>query len=161
MSFGITSTLLSVRVNPLGAAPFEGGIFLRDATSASREPETLGSRLNEPGVSFLPLSIDGRIEMLHLGAVAFFERTGDLPEIDRLREMEVRGTPVAITLTDGGVLRGDLLAMTRPEGRRLSDLLNHADRFFLVLDRSRALYVRREAVLRVRSTEIRGEIRGL
>jgi hypothetical protein len=156
MSFGIASSLLAVRFGPLGSAPFDAGIFLREVSAASRAPETLGSRLNEPGVRFLPISFDGRIEMIHLVAIGFVERIGELAEIDRLLELGVQRVPVAITLTDATVVHGDLLAMTRPEGDRLSDLLNHADRFVLVADRSRALYVRRDAILRVRSTALRG-----
>ena len=66
----------------------------------------------------------------------------------------MRGMPVAVHLADATEVHGDLLALTRPEGSRLSDLLNHADRFLLLADRTRALYVRREAILRVRSTAL-------
>jgi len=155
MSFGIDSSLLSVRIAPLGGAPFDAGIFLREASAASREPETLGSRLNEPSVSFLPLSIDGEVEMIHLGSIGFVERTGELPEVERLIELGVRGVPVAIRLVDATALNGNVLAMTRPEESRLSDLLNHGDRFLLLVDPTRVLYVRRDAILRVRSTALR------
>lgn len=156
MSYGITSSLLQVRIGPLQGEPFAAALFVRDASAVTGEPETLGSRLNEPRVTFLPLSRDGEVEMLHLGGIAYVESAEELPEVARLLELGVRGEPVEVTLVNGESVHGRLTVMTPPGERRLSDLLNHADRFLLLADRRGGHYVRRDAILRVRSTALRG-----
>ena len=98
MSFGIASSLLAVRIAPLGGAPFDAGIFLREASAASRDagdPRLAAQRAGRE----LPPAVDRR------------QDRDDPPRIDRVRrdgsascprsiacsELGVRGVPVAVT----------------------------------------------------------------
>jgi hypothetical protein len=150
-SFGIVSNLLPVRLILLWGEGRAGALFLRDAHAPTGEPESVGARLNDPDTRFLPLSVHGVIELVRLGALACVECMGEPPEVTRLVENGARREPVSVELMTGEVIRGDLLAYAPPTRARLSDLLNQAERFFLLAREGRAVYVNREAVATVRA----------
>jgi hypothetical protein len=114
--------------------------------------ETLGDRLEEPGVRFLPVEVEGAIEFLQLASIAYFEYEGALPEMSRLADMGAWREAVEITLSNGNPLSGDLVYLLPPERRRVSDLLNDRGRFVLLVDDTHARYVNRNAIERVRPT---------
>lgn len=149
--FTIASDLLPVRLILEWGEARAGALFLRDTHAATGEPESLGARLNEEGVRFVPFSCHGAVELVHLAAIACVEHQGELPEIARLVELGARREPVTIELMTGEVLRGDLLAYAPPDRSRLSDLLNRVDRFFPLVSAGRTVYLHREAVATVRS----------
>ena len=154
MSFGIESDPTPVRIVFLGGGEITGGLFVRRSASSRRRVETLGDRLDEPGVDFVPVETeDGGIEMVNVEGVAYLEQPGPPPEVAELRELGVPTGKVRVVLSSGEVLEGDFVASGPPERNRLSDLLNHSGRFFLLADGRRSVYVHRRAVSRVRSAE--------
>lgn len=150
-SYAIASNLLPVLLVLEWGEALTGNLFLRDTPSPSRDPENLGTRLNEPGTHFVPFERDGRVEFVRLGSVSYVEHPAELPEVRRLRELGARSEPVEVDLATGELLRGDLLDIAPPEHCRLSDLLNQADRFLLLASPGTTVYVARAAITRVRS----------
>ncbi len=150
-AFGIESAPLAVRLRLCTGALIGGGLLLRRTTTATHREETLGTRLNESGDAFLPLELDSGVELVRLASVIYFECPPDLSEIEGLRAIGAQTEPVEIELVTGELARGDLLCLAPPNRRRLSDLLNASDPFLLLVDASRALYVSRDAIARVRS----------
>lgn len=151
-SFGIVSNLIPVRFILQWGEARPGGLFLRELHMATGQPESVGGRLNDPDVQFVPFSVHGTVELVRLGAVAYLEHLGELPEIERLLDTGARREAVAIELMTGELIRGELLAYAPPERARLSDVLNQPERFFPVLAQGRTLYVNRDAVTTVRAT---------
>ena len=151
--FGIASTLLPVRLVLQWGESVSGALFLRKAPSPQREPETVGARLNEPDAQFLPFAAAGRVELVRLAAVAYLEHAGELPEVARLRELGAAAEPVEIELLTGETVEGELLAIARPDRRRLSDLLNRGETFLPLVSSGRVLFVNRDAMARVRGRE--------
>lgn len=156
MSFGIESDLAPVRIVLLGGTELTGSLFVRRSASRHRREETLGDRLKESGVDFVPLEVgDGRVEMLNVDGVAYLEHPGDLPEVAEMRELEVPAPRVRVVLHSGEALGGELFAFGPPDRDRLSDVLNRSGRFLLLADGERSLYVNRRAVSLVRPAEER------
>lgn len=154
--FEIESNLLPVRLVLQWGEALTGSLFLRDTPAPSGEPEGLGARLNERGTHFVPFDREGRVEFVRLGSVGYVEHPAELPEVRRLRELGARAEPVVLDLVTGELLRGGLLEIGPPEHRRLSDLLNRADRFLLLVTPDRTVYVARSAITRVRPEEPTG-----
>lgn len=155
-AFRMDSSLLPVRMVLLWGEAVNTALYLRDIASPSGEPEGLGARLNEPGVAFLPFSLEERTELVRLAAVAYLEHPGELPEVRRLRELGAATHPVEIELMTGELLRGELLGFGSPDHPRLSDLLNRGEHFLPVVDREsteRTRYVNRDAIARVRALD--------
>ena len=152
-AFGISATLLPVRLVLQWGEGVAGCLHLRDTPSPSGEREGLGARLNEPEASFLPFSPAGPgrgVELVNRATVAYVEHPGLLPEVARLRELGAAVHRVEIELTTGETLRGDLLAVAPPDRSRLSDLLNRGEAFLPLEDGGRTLFVHRDAIARVR-----------
>lgn len=153
MSFGIASELLQVRLVPHHGEPFPAGLFVRQTGTASGEPETVLSRLNESGDAFLPVAVGDALnglDLVQLGAIDRIECTEPMPEVEHLRAIGALEEPVEILFASGDTVRGTLLMLSPRNDRRLSDLLNRSDPFVLVVNGQRTLYVRRGAILRVR-----------
>lgn len=150
-SFGIVSNLIPVRLLLQWGEARIGALFLRELTSASGEPESVGVRLNDPDIRFVPFSIHGQVELVRLDALACVEHAGELPEIRRLLETGACREEVSIELMTGEMIRGELVAHAPPERARLSDVLNQRDRFVPVLSGGSSLYVNRESIATVRS----------
>lgn len=148
-SYAIASNLLPVLLVQQWGEALTGSLFLRDTPLPSREPEDLGTRLNEPGTHFVPFDREGRVEFVRLGSVGYVEHPAELPEVRRLRELGAQSEPVELELVTGELLQGDLLDIAPPEHCRLSDLLNQADRFLLLASPGKTVYVAREAITRV------------
>lgn len=144
---------LPVTVVPVFGGAFEAVFFLRPAGAQGRRLETLADRLEEPGIGFLPVELDGTVEFLQLASIAYVEHEGPLPEMARLDDMGAWRESVEITLGDGHALSGDLVYLLPPERRRVSDLLNDRGRFVLLVDDTHARYVNRSAIERVRPVE--------
>jgi hypothetical protein len=138
------------RVVPIHGEPLEAVFFLRPTGAQGRTSETLGERLAEPGVRFIPTEIDGGISFLRLSSLAYVEHFGELTELARLAELGAWREPVEISLVSGERLSGDLVYLMPPDRRRVSDLLNDAGRFLLLVDDNYARYVNRDAIEQVR-----------
>jgi hypothetical protein len=81
------------------------------------------------------------------------EALAPLPELDRFDQLGAVRQAVEVDLAGGGTLKGELVYSRPPGSQRVSDLLNAgAERFLLLIDEAaRALYVRRDELLRVRT----------
>lgn len=128
----------------------EASFYLRPSGLAGSGWESLGERLNDRGTRFLACHIDGRVELVHLDALAFVEVTGTLPEVTRREAVGATRLGAALSLRCGRSMSGEFLAILPPGRRRLSDLLNLPDeRFLLLINPAVTRYVHRDAIGRV------------
>lgn len=113
--------------------------------------ETVADRLNEPDVGFIPCEVAGRTELVRLNSISYVEIHGPAPEIKRLEEIGAARTAVQVEMDCGESLDGELVYESPPTTDRVSDLLNsRGDRFLLLACQDRTLFVRRDAITRVR-----------
>lgn len=113
--------------------------------------ETVADRLNEPAAAFIPCEVAGRTELVRLGSISYVEVEGMAPEVERLTEIGAIRQAVQLEMDCGETLDGELLYESPPTSDRVSDLLNSdGDRFLLLICPERTLFVRREAIYRVR-----------
>ena len=125
--------------------------FLHTASPHMFATETVADRLNDPETRFLPSEIDGRTALVRLSSLSYVEVHGLAPEAERLEEIGAMHTKVELELDCGDLLAGELVYEAPPTSDRVSDLLNsRATRFLLLASGGRTLFVRRDAVARVR-----------
>ena len=126
-------------------------LFLHTASPHQFATETVADRLNDPDRRFLPGEVEGRTELVRLSSLSYVEIHGLAPEIQRLEEIGAARTKVELELDCGDLLAGELLYEAPLTAARVSDLLNsRAARFLLLATGGRTLFVRRDAVARVR-----------
>jgi hypothetical protein len=129
----------------------EGFVFLSEFSEHTQGPERVGELLNHPD-SFLPLRDmrDERVYLHHKGAIVLLTVT----ERDwRDRELGELGLSpaeeVEITLVTGHGVTGLAYLDPRREHSRVSDLLNRADPFVVLLREEGVTYVAKGHILRV------------
>lgn len=126
-------------------------LYLRDATARGPSPETVAERLNALDGEFLPCEIGGETALVNLEWIAYVECPAGA-EPARPEDAACRRAPVDLELVTGETLAGDLVFVARPGRARVSDLLNStSDRFLHLVTAGVDRYVRRGAILRVRS----------
>lgn len=151
MAFTIEVNSVPTRLVDVRGESFEGRIFLHTVSDHDYQPETVRDRLNDPNTEFVPVEIDGKVDLVHLANVAYFEVLGDLAEIDELKSVGAKMAAASLLLTTGEELTGTLVYAARPGGGRVLDLLNSRDgRFVVLLDEQRVLFVSRDSILRAR-----------
>jgi hypothetical protein len=125
--------------------------FLHTVSPHLFAAETVADRLNDPEAVFLPCETGGRTELIRLSSLSYVEIHGLAPEIERLRETGAIRAKVELELDCGDSLTGELVYEAPPTTSRVSDLLNsRATRFLFLSAGERTLFVRRDAVARVR-----------
>lgn len=127
-------------------------VFFLHAVSRRRfDTETVADRLNDPETRFLPCEVEGRTELIRLSSLSYVEIHGMAPEMERLQETGGVRAKVELDLECGDSLAGELLYEAPPNTDRVSDLLNSfSNRFLLLASGERTLFVRRDAIARVR-----------
>lgn len=129
----------------------ELAFFLHTVSPHLFATETVADRLNDPAVRFLPCETDGRTELIRLSSLSYVEVHGLTPELERLHEIGAVRTEVEVELNCGDSLAGELIYEAPSNTDRVSDLLNsRATRFLLLASGERTLFVRRDAISRVR-----------
>jgi hypothetical protein len=150
VSFAVEVQTVAVRLVGAGLA-VDGEVFLH-VVGGSGHPETLGERLNDLSVRFLPCRVDGRVELVRVDGISFVEARAPLPELREIEEVGAVRQQVDVELAGGYHLGGELVYTRPPGSQRVSDLLNSgAERFLLLLDGDQARYLRRDALVRVRT----------
>lgn len=125
-------------------------VFLGAAHHRQYDTETLGERLNEEGLQFLPVATGEKFELLRLDYIADVQLDGVDPELEHLEGLGASRSAVTVHLSTGDTLRGDLVYVTPRERPRVSDVLNNREQqFFLLVEPGRSHYVNRKAVVRV------------
>ena len=125
--------------------------FLHTASPHHFATETVADRLNDPAARFLPCEIADQTELIRLSSLSYVEIHGLPPEMERLQEIGAVRRPVEIQLDCGETLAGELVYEAPQTTDRVSDLLNsNAARFLLLAIGDRTLFVRRDAIARVR-----------
>ena len=125
--------------------------FLHTVSPHLFATETVADRLNDPETEFLPCEVEGRTELLRLDSLSYVEIRGLAPEIERLDEIGAVHAQVELELDCGDSLAGELIYEAPPKAPRVSDLLNsRATRFLILASGDRTLFVRRNAIARVR-----------
>lgn len=138
-----------VREVPLEIATAYGSIlqatfFLHD--NGPRGPERLMERLNDAEM-FLPLrTADGAVQLWRKGAFHRLVCWEPLPELEEYRQAGVRRVSVRIVFPGGETLDGKVALLLPTMRRRVSDLFNHADRFFLMETGNGTVILNKEAV---------------
>ncbi len=129
---------------------FPASFYLRLASSEGLGRETLGERLNDPTTRFVPCKINGRVELLSLEGISYIRAAGPLPEVGRREELGGIRQPARVTVRSGYILEGEFLYVLPTARARLSDLLNvSGERFLLFLAPAAALYINRDAIVRI------------
>jgi hypothetical protein len=152
------SLAVEVRDVPLRIVAFDGravagSLFLHLVGERGRRPERLADRLNDPEVRFVPVRLEGRVELLNLAWVAYVAAPGRLPEIADREAVGCRSAHVELELAGGAELAGDLLYELPAGHARVSDLLNSpGERFLLLVTPDETLFVHRAAIVRARTT---------
>lgn len=151
MSLAITMQEARIRVVAMDGMGAEASLFLHTVGESGYGPQTILRRLNDPQVSFLPVRVGDRVELVNLESIAYLAVEGRPPEVAALEEVCASKARVALVLASGEGLEGDLLYEQPPGQSRVSDLLNNPqDRFLLLVNDGQTRFVRRGAILRVR-----------
>ncbi len=141
---------LTVRLVLWDQSSFDATLYLRLASSRGIGWESLGERLNDPGIRFLACQTDGEVELVHLDSIAYVEAPGRLPEIAQREQVGALRQAADVVLRCGQRLTGEFLSIMPPGRLRLSDLLNAFEgRFFLFPEEQVTRYVHRDAIARV------------
>ncbi len=150
MSFAIEVQKIPIRLVNVSGQATEARLFLHLASSHDYRSETVGERLNDPKVDFLPFEIDGRILLIRLSSLAYAEVREAPPELARMDEIGASHEVVTLILQSGESLQGELVYEAAPENPRVLDLMNtRQHRFLLLQTDNKTLFVRRKAVVRV------------
>lgn len=141
---------LTVRLVLWDQSSFDATLYLRLASARGIGWESLGERLNDPGIRFLACQAGGGIELVHLDSIAYVEAPGRLPEIAQGEQVGALRQAADVLLRCGQRLSGEFLSIMPPGRLRLSDLLNAFEgRFFLFPEEQVTRYVHRDAIARV------------
>jgi hypothetical protein len=152
VSFALAMQDEPIRIVGTDGRVAEGTLFLHAVAERSSRPETVGARLNDLAVSFLPVRRDGSIELVHLAWVAYVAVAGRPLDVANREEVGARRAEVELDLVGGETLKGDLLYELPAGHSRVSDLLNSpGERFLLLLAGAETLFVNRAAILRART----------
>src|SRR5688572_18727383 len=76
-------------------------VFLHAASARHLGRQTLGERLNDRDVGFMPLELDGRVELVRIATIAAVECDAPLPELAELDAVDAFRAPVEIELVSG------------------------------------------------------------
>ena len=132
----------------------EAAFFLHVPGTTFASSGTLGNRLNEPGVEFLPCCYGKRTVLQRLDQIATIELRKIGREILQFEEIGATEQPVDMELVNGDRIVGKLLVEGDEAHRRVSDYLNSvANRFVLVRTKEGATYVNRSAISQVHLEE--------
>jgi hypothetical protein len=152
VSFALAMQDEPIRIVGTDGRVAQASLFLHAVADRSSRPETIGSRLNDLAVSFLPVRRDERIELVHLAWVAYVAVAGRPLDVAAREEVGARRAAVELDLVGGETLKGELLYELPAGNSRVSDLLNSAgERFLLLLSESETLFVNRAAIVRARA----------
>jgi hypothetical protein len=150
MSYAIEVRKVPVRLKSLAGENYQANFFLHSARAKDYQPETVGDRLNALEVRFLPCEIDGCPTLVRLTSLAFVELAKSGFEVERMYEVGAYRERVALHLTTGDRLEGDLLYEAATESHRVSDLLNRSSiRFLMMLEGGKTFFILKEAIDRV------------
>jgi hypothetical protein len=137
-----------VRLVGFDGSSAEATLYLRSPSARDARSETLLERLNALDGEFLPCESEGEMTLVNLAWIAYVETD---PEAGAAEDPGVRRAPAELELVTGESLAGELVYAAQPGRARVSDVLNSASDRFVRLDGALERYVRRGAVLRVRS----------
>lgn len=150
MSLAIEVHKFPIRLVNIDGQATAARLFLHLASSHDYHSETVGERLNDSEVDFLPFEIDGRVVLIRLSSLAYAEVLESPPEVARMDEIGASHQTVCLILESGESLQGELVFEAAPENPRVLDLLNSRQQRFLLLQAAdRTLFVRSNAVVRV------------
>lgn len=128
----------------------EGWFFLRAGGTPARV-ESLIDLLGDEQKRFLPFETAGGIELLAVAAIVYAAFEWPEAEAERLDEIGVVRTRVALEMASGHRLAGLLVHEAPASVHRVSDLLNFTrSRFVTLLGDGRAYAVHLGAILNVR-----------
>lgn len=149
MSYAIEVRKAPVRIYGIRGEGFAAEVFLHAARPHDPGVETIGDRLNNSEEKFLPCQTETEVCLIRIGAIAYLECIDPGPELTRIDEVGGARVRVQVDLTTGDRLEGHILCEL-PEGYRLSDFLNtDGNRFVLLSEGQRTLFVNKSAIDRL------------
>ena len=152
MSYALAMQDEPIRIVGTDGRVAEASLFLHAVADRSTRPETIGARLNDGAVAFLPVRREERVELVHLAWVAYVAVAGRPRDVAAREEVGARRAAVELDRVGGETLRGELLYELPAGNARVSDLLNSpGERFLLLLAGSETLFVNRAAIVRARA----------
>ena len=113
----------------------------------------LTDRLNLGSEDFLPLTVDGRTQLIHRGQILVVEIDGDSAAADESPVEESRLSrhlEIEVRLASGFEVRGRLSYLQPTDHERLLDYLNVERRFLPLRVDDRRVYVNRDQIVGVR-----------
>jgi hypothetical protein len=147
--FKVGTSGISVQITQRNSKTFLASFYLRILPNDNGR-ETLGDRLNDPAVNFLPCKIDERTELLNLSMLSHIRTFGELPEVEMKEQLGAIRQPARVTMDSGYTFCGDFIYIQPSARARLSDLLNFStERFLLFQTPSASLYLYRDAIVRL------------
>ncbi len=135
---------ISLEISTAYGGILQATFFLHD--NGPRGPERLLERLND-GEMFLPLrTLDGQVQLWRKAAFHRVVCWEPLPELEEYRQVGVQRVPVRLIFPGGEQLEGRVALLLPTIRRRVSDLLNHADRFILMETDNGTVILNKEAI---------------
>lgn len=123
---------------------FQAGFFLHD--NGTRGPERLMDRLND-AESFLPLRVaEGVVQLWRKSAFHRIVCWEPLAELEEYRQVGVVKAPMRVLFPDGEALDGEVYLLMPTIRKRVSDLLNGPDRFFLMETANGVVILNKEGI---------------
>lgn len=151
MSLAVEVQKVRVRLHRLRGGEIEAVLFVHSVGPDDTRPQSVASRLNEPGHRFLPFEIEGRVILVRLASIAAIELREQPPEVAALAQVGGERARVEVVLATGRHLEGELLYEAPETRRRVLDVLNATtDRFLLMVSGKSYYLVHVEAIDQVR-----------
>lgn len=151
MSYAIDVTRIPVRLKTLQGEDIEGAVFVHPVGHADFRPESVGDRLNDPEMRFLPCDVDGERQLVRLSSISYVVMTEPTPEVEVLEAVGATRASAELWLRSGDRLAGDLLYEAERGEERISDMLNRSrSRFLVLLDQETTYFVQCDAIDRVK-----------
>lgn len=147
MSLEIKVTQVTARVVDIEGREYEAAFFLHSVGLLATREESLGERLNDAEIHFLPCTVDGDTRLVPIRRIAYVELMGPGSDLADRDERGARHTPIEAELVTGEQVKGELIHESPQSQSRLSDALNRPDaRFLLVIHDDRTLYLHRDTI---------------
>lgn len=147
MGFEINVKRVPAVLHNFKAETLKAIFFVHLVSAHGHHVETIGERLNDPELDFLPIEIDGRVKLVRITSIVFVEFADTPPEVETLYHGSAQRERIRLSLRTGEKLQGELVFQAPYERRRVSDILNNRHlRFLILVDDGATYYIQRDAI---------------
>lgn len=147
MTFEIDVKRVPAVLHNFKAETYQAIFFVHLVSAHGHHVETIGERLNDPELDFLPIEIEDTVKLVRITSIVFVEFADTPPEVQTLYHGCTQRERVQLRLRTGESLSGELVFQAPYERRRVSDILNNRHlRFLILVDEGRTYYIQRDAI---------------